>query len=82
MVPRVGHQQPLPVPAEGQRRGPVQLVQLMPPAPEEQLPLALAAAPAQQPVVEGVGDQQGTTALFWKIKGGKSEMDGKSVEMR
>lgn len=63
MVPRVGHQQSLPLAAEGQGRRAVQLVHLMTPAPEEQLSLALAAAPTQHPVVEGVGDQQGTTAL-------------------
>jgi len=63
MIPGVGHQQSLPLAAEGHGRGTVQLVQLLPPAPEEQLPLALAATPTQQPVVEGVGDQQGTAAL-------------------
>ena len=84
MIPGVGHQQSLPLAAEGHGRGTVQLVQLLPPAPEEQLPLALAATPTQQPVVEGVGDQQGTAALG-KVWTGEIvelvETSGKSMEI-
>lgn len=87
MIPGVGHQQSLPLAAEGHGRGTVQLVQLLPPAPEEQLPLALAATPTQQPVVEGVGDQQGTAALgkVWTGENGEIveliERSGKSMEI-